>query len=361
MLDAIIIILFIVAAAGVGFDSIDLLPSTVLQQVTNMDGLRWVLAGFGAIIGGAIGLSAQTTYRRLERKIREMPLDVLLTRAVGLVLGLLVANLLLAPIFLLPIPPDFGFIKPLVAVLSSIMFAFTGINLADVHGRNFLRLINPNTVETLLVAEGTLKPVATKVLDTSCIIDGRIEELLDTGFIEGQILVPQFVLRELQQVADASNDQKRVRGRRGLEILNRIQGSFPERIVIHSADYDDIPTVDAKLVRLAQEINGTLVTNDYNLSKVASLQKVPVLNINDLAQAIRPTYLPGDSLDLKIIKEGKEPSQGIGYLDDGTLVVVEEGSKFVGTELRVVVTSALQTTAGRMIFARPQAVEGLKV
>ena len=361
MLDAIIIILFILAAAGIGFDSIDLLPSTMLKPVTNIDGLRMVLAGFSALIGAAIGLSVQTTYRRLERKVREMPVDVLLTRAIGLVLGLLVANLMLAPIFLLPIPADFGFIKPVVAVLGSVMFAFTGISLADTHGHNFLRLINPQTAESLLLAEGTLKPAATKVLDTSCIIDGRIEELLTTGFVEGQILVPQFVLRELQQVADASNDQKRVRGRRGLEILNRMKEDYQERIVIHSADYEDIPTVDAKLVRLAQEINGTLLTNDYNLSKVASLQKVPVLNINDLAHAIRPSYLPGDSLDLKILKEGKEPSQGIGYLDDGTLVVVEEGSKYVGSELRVIVTSALQTTAGRMIFARPQAVEGLKV
>ncbi|MFB2876709.1 PIN/TRAM domain-containing protein [Floridanema aerugineum] len=361
MLDAIIIILFILAAAGIGFDSIDLLPSTMLKQVTNIEGLRWVLAGFSAIIGAAIGLSVQTTYRRLERKVREMPVDVLLTRAIGLVLGLLVANLMLAPIFLLPIPTDFGFIKPVVAVLGSVMFAFTGVSLADTHGHNFLRLINPHTAETLLVAEGTLKPAATKVLDTSCIIDGRIEELLATGFVEGQILVPQFVLRELQQVADASNDQKRVRGRRGLEILNRMKEDYQERIVIHSADYEDVPTVDAKLVRLAQEINGTLLTNDYNLSKVATLQKVPVLNINDLAHAIRPSYLPGDSLDLKILKEGKEPSQGIGYLDDGTLVVVEEGSKYVGSELRVIVTSALQTTAGRMIFARPQAAEGLKV
>jgi uncharacterized protein YacL len=359
MLDAIIIILFILAATGIGFHGIDLLPGNMLQQVTNLDGVRWVSAGFGALIGIALGLSVQTTYRRLEKQVREMPVEVLITRAIGLVIGLLVANLMLAPISLLPIPPEFAFIKPITAVFASVTFGFSGVTLADTHGRAFLRLINPNSVETLLVAEGTLKPSATKVLDTSCIIDGRIEELLDTGFIEGQILVPEFVLRELQQVADAANDQKRVRGRRGLDILNRIKTSFPERIQIHPADYDDIPTVDAKLVRLTQEINGTLMTNDYNLSKVASVQRIPVLNINDLAQALRPSYLPGDTLDLKIIKEGKEPSQGIGYLDDGTLVVVEEGSKFVGIQVRVVVTSALQTSAGRMIFARPQAVEGL--
>ncbi|MDJ0601867.1 MAG: TRAM domain-containing protein, partial [Crocosphaera sp.] len=220
----------------------------------------------------------------------------------------------------------------------------------------FLRLINPNSIETMLVAEGTLQAASTKIIDTSCIIDGRIEQLLETGYIEGQILIPQFVLQELQQLADASNDQKRVRGRRGLDILNRMQESFPKRIVIHSADYEDIATVDAKLVHLAQEINGTLLTNDYNLSKVANLQKVTILNVNDIAQAIRPIYLPGDTIDLKILKLGKEPTQGVGYLEDGTMVVVEEGKEYIGEELSVVVTSALQTSAGRMIFAKPQSV-----
>ncbi|MBE9206850.1 PIN/TRAM domain-containing protein [Nostoc sp. LEGE 06077] len=354
MLDAIIILSFILAAAGIGFYSTDLLPDGTLDRVTNLEALRLTVAVFAAIIGGAVGLSFQTTYRRLEAQVREMPLEVILTRAIGLVIGLLLANLMLAPLFLLPIPPDFSFIKPLVAVVGSIILAVTGMNLADTHGRGLLRLINPNTVETM-VAEGTLKPANTKVLDTSCIIDGRIEALLETGFLEGAIIVPQFVLQELQQVADASKDQKRVRGRRGLEILNRIKEDYPDRILINSIDYDDIATVDAKLVRFAQEINAILLTNDYNLSKVASVQKVPVLNVNDLVNAVRPTYLPGDNLDLKILKEGKEPSQGIGYLDDGTMVVVEEGSSYVGGELRVVVTSALQTSAGRMIFAKPQA------
>ncbi len=354
MLDAIIIILFILAVAGIGFDSVDLLPSSVLEQVSNVEALRWLTAGFTSIIGLAIGLVAQTTYRRLEAQIRKTPIEIILTRAVGLVIGLLIANLMLAPIFLLPIPKEFAFIKPMMAILGSVMFAFLGISLADTHGRTFLRLINPNSIETMLVAEGMLQPASSKIVDTSCIIDGRIEQLLDTGFIEGQILVPKFVLQELQQLADAANGQKRVRGRRGLDILNRMQDAFPERIVIHSADYEEIATVDAKLVRLTQEINGTLLTNDYNLSKVANLQKVPILNVNDLAQALRPIYLPGDTLDLKILKQGKEPAQGIGYLEDGTMVVVEEGRDYVGGELRVIVTSALQTSAGRMIFAKPQ-------
>lgn len=355
MLDAIIILSFIITGAGIGFYGVELLPSDVLNQVTSLEGLSFVTAGFGALIGLAVGLVAQTAYRRVERQVREMPVDILLSRSVGLVLGLLVANLMLAPIFLLPIPREFAFIKPLAAVLGSVMFAFSGINLADIHGRTLLRLINPNSVESMLVAEGTLKPAATKILDTSCIIDGRIEDLLSTGFLEGQILIPQFVLQELQTVADASNDQKRAKGRRGLDILNRMQSTFPERIIIHSADYEDVSTVDAKLIRLAQEINATLLTNDYNLNKVASLQKVNVLNINDLAQAMRPAYLPGDCIDIKILKQGKEPAQGVGYLEDGTMVVVEEGGSYIGGEVSVVVTGALQTSAGRMIFARPEA------
>ncbi|BAZ17596.1 putative PilT protein [Calothrix sp. NIES-4071] len=354
MLDAIIIFSFILAAAGVGFFSIDLLPFGALSRVSNIEALRFVTAVFAAIIGGAVGLRTQTGYRRLEAQVREMAPEAIVTRAIGLIVGLLLANLMLAPLFLLPIPPDFSFIKPLVAVVGSLVLAYSGMNLADSHGRGLIRFINPSSVGALVV-EGTLKPAGTKVLDTSCIIDGRIEALLETGFLEGAIIVPQFVLQELQQVADASKDQKRVRGRRGLEILNRIRETYPERIIINSSDYDDIATVDAKLVKFAQEINGTLLTNDYNLSKVASVQKVPVLNVNDLVNAVRPSYLPGDNIDIKILKEGKEPSQGIGYLDDGTMVVVEEGSPYVGGEVRVVVTSALQTSAGRMIFAKPQA------
>jgi uncharacterized protein YacL len=217
-------------------------------------------------------------------------------------------------------------------------------------------MINPQSLDASLLAEGTLQAVKAKVVDTSCIIDGRIEELLSTGFVEGQLLVPQFILQELQALADSANDLKRIRGRRGLDILKRMQDNFPEIIVIHPANYQDVTTVDAKLVRFASEINGALLTNDYNLSKVANLQKVAVLNINDITQALRPIYLPGDTLEIKVVKGGKEPAQGIGYLDDGTMVVVEEGSQYVGgSEARVIVTSALQTSAGRMIFAKPYA------
>jgi uncharacterized protein YacL len=355
MLDFTIILLLILAAAGIGYDIVDILPSEVLAQVTNQEGLRIVSAGFSALFGGIFGVVVKTAYRRLEFQVRQLPVDVLLTRSVGLVIGLLIANLMLAPVFLLPIAPEFSFLKPLLAILGSVMFCYLGVTLADTHGGAFLRLLNPQNVETMLVAEGTLKAIAPKVIDTSCIIDGRIEELLNTGFVEGQILVPQFVIQELQTLADAANDMKRMRGRRGLDILNRMKDGFPDRIIIHPIDYQDITTVDAKLVHFASEIHATLLTNDYNLSKVASLQEVSVLNVNDLAHAVRPIYLPGDCLEIKIIKDGKEAAQGIGYLDDGTMVVVEEGRKYVGGGLQIIVTSALQTSAGRMIFARPYA------
>lgn len=352
MIDAVIIITFILAGAGTGFHGVDLLPEPWLAT-HNVQGLRWVALGLGSFSGLLLGLLVQTGYRRLERQVREMPLEILLGRAVGLVLGLLVANLMLSPLFLLPIPEDFSFIKPLMAIFVSIMFAYTGMSLSDTHGRALLRLVNPGTVESALVAEGMMQPAKSKILDTSSVIDGRIQTLVETGFLEGRLLVPCFVVQELQLIADSSNDQKRMRGRRGLDILNHMRDFCGDRLVIHPADYDDLPTVDAKLVRLSQELNCALVTNDYNLNKVAHLQQVEVLNVNDLAQALRPAYLPGDSLNLKVLKEGKEPSQGVGYLEDGTMVVVEEGRSYVGKHLYVTVTSALQTSAGRMIFARP--------
>ena len=353
MIDAIIIIICIVAAINIGFDSLQFLPKDILMQVSNISALRFTIAGFSAIIGLGIGVAVQTTYRRLESQVRKTPIEVIITRALGLAIGLLIANLMLAPMFLLPIPEELSFIKPAIAIMGSVMFSYMGISLADTHGRTFLRLINPSSLESILVAEGTLEAISSKILDTSCIIDGRIESLLKTGFLEGNIIVPKFVLQELQNLADSSNDQKRIRGRRGLDILNRIQGEYPERIIIRDTNYEDLETVDAKLVLLTQEINGILLTNDYNLSKVANVQGVSVLNVNDLAQSLRPLYLPGDNLDLKIIKQGKEPEQGIGYLDDGTMVVVDEGHRYVGGEIQVIVTSSLQTSAGRMIFAKP--------
>jgi uncharacterized protein YacL len=193
-----------------------------------------------------------------------------------------------------------------------------------------------------------------KILDTSVIIDGRIADVCETGFIEGPFIIPQFMLRELQHIADSPDPLKRNRGRRGLDILNRIQKHSDLEVKILDQDFPKLKEVDDKLIELAKRINGRIITNDYNLNKVAELQGLTVLNINQLSNALKPLVLPGETMHVQILKEGKEPGQGVAYLDDGTMVVVEEGKKIIGKERDVVVTSVLQTTAGRMIFARPK-------
>jgi len=191
-----------------------------------------------------------------------------------------------------------------------------------------------------------------KILDTSVVIDGRIADVCETGFLEGPFIIPQFILRELQHIADSSDPLKRNRGRRGLDILNRIQKQSDLEVRITDHDFPKLQEVDAKLVELAKRINGKIITNDFNLNKVAELQGLMVLNINQLSNALKPVVLPGEAIHVQILKEGKEHGQGVAYLDDGTMVVVDEGKKIIGKELDVVVTSVLQTTAGRMIFAR---------
>jgi uncharacterized protein YacL len=191
-----------------------------------------------------------------------------------------------------------------------------------------------------------------KVLDTSVIIDGRIFDICQTGFVEGTLIIPNFVLEELRHIADSSDSLKRNRGRRGLDILNRIQKELSIDVQIWEKDFPDLSEVDTKLLKLAQTINGKVITNDYNLNKVAEFQGVPVLNINELANAIKPVVLPGEEMQIQIIKDGKESGQGIAYLDDGTMIVVEGGRKFIGETIDVTVTSVLQTAAGRMIFAK---------
>jgi len=190
------------------------------------------------------------------------------------------------------------------------------------------------------------------VLDTSVIIDGRIYDICKTGFVEGQIVVPAFVLKELRHIADSSDAIKRTRGRRGLDILHSMQRELEQRVCVVEQDYDDVDEVDLKLLRLAGDMGGILVTNDYNLNKVAAVQNTPVLNINELANALRSVLLPGEELSLSIVKEGKEAGQGIGYLPDGTMVIVENGRKHIGETADLVVTSALQTSAGRLVFAK---------
>ncbi|MCK7507346.1 MAG: PIN domain-containing protein [Desulfobacterales bacterium] len=189
-----------------------------------------------------------------------------------------------------------------------------------------------------------------RLLDTSVIIDGRIADICDTGFMDGELIVPRFVLNELQFIADSSDSMKRSRGRRGLDVLNRMQKSSAIHIEIVEQDFPKIKGVDGKLVALAQKLNAKLMTNDYNLNKVAELQGVRVLNVNELANAMKPVVLPGEQMLVKIIREGKEQGQGVGYLDDGTMIIVDSAQKMINMNVEVVVTSVLQTTAGRMIF-----------
>ena len=193
-----------------------------------------------------------------------------------------------------------------------------------------------------------------KILDTSVIIDGRIADICKTGFIEGTIVIPEFVLEELQHIADSSDLLKRNRGRRGLDILNKIQKELDVQVLIYEGDFEEISEVDSKLVKLAKVLQGKVVTNDFNLNKVCELQGVSVLNINDLANAVKPVVLPGEEILVQIIKDGKEHGQGVAYLDDGTMIVVEGGREYIGMMMEVLVTSVLQTSAGRMIFAKPK-------
>lgn len=189
------------------------------------------------------------------------------------------------------------------------------------------------------------------VLDTSVIIDGRIADICETGFLDGDLIIPQFVLQELQVIADSSESTKRTRGRRGLDILNKMKKQAYVKIIISETDYPSIKEVDQKLIQLAKKINCSIITNDFNLNKVAEVHSIQVLNINQLANALKPIVLPGETMRVQVIKEGKEPNQGVAYLDDGTMVVIDNGKKLMGRNIDATVTSVLQTTAGRMIFA----------
>ena len=193
-----------------------------------------------------------------------------------------------------------------------------------------------------------------KLLDTSVIIDGRIADICRTGFVEGVLVIPQFVLTELQHIADSSDTLKRTKGRRGLDILKALQDEPALNVMLTEVDFDDVPEVDLKLVRLAKKMGGQIVTNDFNLNKVCELHNVRVLNINELANAVKPVVIPGEEMHVVVIKEGKEHHQGVAYLDDGTMIVVEEGKSYIGDAITVIVTSVLQTSAGRMIFAKPK-------
>jgi uncharacterized protein YacL len=270
----------------------------------------------------------------------------------GFLMGLLVAALLAFPLSLLPEP--FRQVLPLLAV---VVFAYLGVLIMNTHYRELFSMINLRTPSNRTEEPVTLTPRSNGkdplLLDTSVIIDGRIVDVSETGFLRGELVVPRFVLNELHHIADASDGMRRARGRRGLEVLKRLQKESRAQVKIVDDDPGTTKEVDEKLVLLAKQWQCPIVTNDYNLNKVATLQGVAVLNVNELANAVKSALLPGENLTLRVIQEGKEAGQGVGYLDDGTMVVVEEGRSYLNQTINVTVTKVLQTAAGRMIFAKP--------
>ena len=350
-MDFLILILFLITGAALGFRGSDLLSHQLLEKIEVLKLSKLELVGVSSFIGVLAGFLFLQLRKRFIQEVRSMPTDVLVSRSVGLILGLLVANLVLAPILLLPLPKEIVFTKPLIAVISNIFFGVIGYNLADIHGRTFLRIFNPNSTEALLVAEGIVTPASAKILDTSVIIDGRINGLMKCGLIEGRVIVAQTVIDELQQLADSGNNEKRGKGRRGLKLLTELRERYGKRLVLNNTKYEG-PGTDDKLLKLTADTGGTLITADYNLSQIAQVKELRVLNLSDLVIALRPEVQPGEKLKLKIVREGKEASQGIGYLEDGTMVVVEGAREEIGNKLEVVITGALQTSTGRMIFGK---------
>ena len=296
----------------------------------------------------------QKVAKGIEKDLQSIPTTDIATGAIGLVIGLVIAFFIAQLINNIEIL-KFAYVNVILSVMIYVFFGYLGMNLGRKGGTD-LRLQVMNNVKRApkMGKLGKGRDASPKILDTSVIIDGRIADIMKTGFIEGDIVIPSFVLVELRHIADSSDNLKRARGRRGLDILNKIQSDYG--IEIYNTDSEKaleaIPEVDVKLLKLAQIMNGKVVTNDYNLNKVAMIQGVPVLNINELANTLKPVVLPGEAMQVFLVKEGKENNQAIAYLDDGTMIVVEEGKKLIGKTVDVLVTSVLQTSAGRMIFAK---------
>ena len=307
----------------------------ILREIFSSSLFGW----FGAICGLAFGY----LILKVEEKLKDIPLKIIVGSLAGLFISLLVANLFVARL-LLTIMKDVPITLPIYILLYVVM-GYLGFRI----GEKKSQTIDLSKVPLFDRMEGTEN---VKILDTSIIIDGRIGDLVETGFIEGAFVIPQFVLYEIQHIADHQDAVKRTRGKRGLEVLHRIQKQTMIKVKIVDYDFPKLQDVDTKLIALAKKLNGKIVTNDYNLHKVAELQGIEVLNMNQLATALRPAILPGEQMGIKILKEGKEHGQGIGYLDDGTMVVVDEARKMLGKPVDVIVTSVLQTTSGRMIFAK---------
>lgn len=295
------------------------------------------------MVGMSGGALAGVLLLVLAKELGKLRVGVLAGGTAGLLFGLLAALLLCALI-------DEAFpqnVRPLAGAFIGLLFSCLGVFLGSVAGSVYSPSLPAKATEA-----GAKKHHHAKILDTSVIIDGRIADICEAGFVEGPMVVPQFVLKELQQIADSSDSLKRNRGRRGLDVLQRIQQNQDLDLDIIETDFPRVKEVDTKLVLLGKEICGKVMTNDFNLNKVAELQGVRVLNINELANAVKPVVLPGEDMSVFVIKEGKEHNQGVGYLDDGTMVVVDNAKNRIGDQIAVSVTSVLQTTAGRMIFTK---------
>ncbi len=299
--------------------------------------------------GRGVYMGEINPFRWVRRLIKWIPGPTLVSGSIGLLVGLLLAALLALPLSFLP-----GLWGKILPIAVSIVLGFAGASIAVVRGGELFQLFG-----SLIPRRGRILGRGAPrngqiIVDTSAIIDGRIADIAQTGFIQGTLLIPRFVLDELQHVADSSDWLRRNRGRRGLEVLSKLQKESVVRIKISDTDVKDVQQVDGKLVRLAKMLNCPIITCDFNLNRVARLQGVRVLNINELANAVKSVFLPGEEMEVRIIQEGKEFGQGVGFLDDGTMVVVEGGKRYLNTRLGVVVTRVLQTAAGRMIFARPK-------
>jgi len=294
-----------------------------------------------SLLGFIIGLLVALFVMRIEQAIRKVPLRNIFGGVAGMIVGLLIAFLLAYGLSFVSNIMEKQQVVPWIYALLTGVMGYLGLVLGAKKIEEF----------NLLGCEALKEDRDIRILDTSVIIDGRIADICDAGFIQGTLLVPRFVLEELQYIADSSDSIKRSRGRRGLDVLNRMQKSTGITIEVSDHDFPKIKAVDAKLVALAKKIDGKLVTNDFNLNKVAELQGVKILNVNQLANAMKPVVLPGEMMNVKIIKDGKEPGQGVAYLDDGTMIIVDNAQRYQGASVIVTVTSVLQTTAGRMIFS----------
>ena len=347
--------IFIVVGAVIGYwvySKFYFIPDLYIYYNT----LFKILAIIG---GGTVGFlfsllfntKIQCLFSEIICHLQKIPTQNFAAATIGLIIGLIIANLLAYSLSFIPIIGSY-----LPIVLSVIMGALginIGINKKDEIVNFFGYFKNINKVRK---KENITYFVHPKILDTSVIIDGRILDICQTEFLEGELIIPRFVLSELQHIADSSDSLKRNRGRRGLDVLNKMTKIKKNRVKIVGKDYNEPKEVDAKIIRLAKDIKAKVITNDYNLNKVAQLEGIPVLNINDLSNALKAVILPGEEMNTQIIKEGKEPEQGIAYLDDGTMIVVEDGHKYIGKKVNILVTSILQTPAGRMIFGRMKSV-----